>query len=435
MHVRLSRFRLFAAAAAVLCAVPMLTAGAAGAPAAQAATTPTVPSQDPFYTYTGSTPLAQITPGTVLKERRVSLSIEGLTVPVSTVQALYRTTGEQGQPTVTVTTIIKPLISFIGTKIVAYQTAYDALGSECDPSYTLQGGNPSDSTAQEEELAMAAYLLAGFIVTVPDYEGTNLDWGAGQESGYGTLDAIRATESYLGASSSTKIGMVGYSGGAIATEWAAELAPSYAPALHIIGAAAGGVPVDFAHNLTYINGDDDWSGVIPAVLVSLGRAFGVNITQYLSSYGEELTSQVSSECIATFASAYPGLTIQQLLLPQYSNPFDVPALVTILNHLIMGTSGGTPAEPLLLGVGDSDGTGDGIMIDGDVQALAHEYCQRGVPVTFAVYPGLPHSDAAVPFEAQALAFLEGQFNGAAAPNGCASIGQGNSLAPLPQPVS
>jgi|HubBroStandDraft_5_1064220.scaffolds.fasta_scaffold04434_5 pimeloyl-ACP methyl ester carboxylesterase len=435
MHVRLSRFRLFAAAAAVLCAVPMLTAGAAGAPAAQAATTPTVPSQDPFYTYTGSTPLAQITPGTVLRERRVSLSIEGLTVPVSTVQVLYRTTGEQGQPTVTVTTIIKPLISFIGTKIVAYQTAYDALGSECDPSYTLQGGNPSDSTAQEEELAMAAYLLAGFIVTVPDYEGTNLDWGAGQESGYGTLDAIRATESYLGAASSTKVGMVGYSGGAIATEWAAELAPSYAPALHIIGAAAGGVPVDFAHNLTYINGDDDWSGVIPAVLVSLGRAFGVNITQYLSSYGEELTSQVSSECIATFASAYPGLTIQQLLLPQYSNPFDVPALVTILNHLIMGTSGGTPAEPLLLGVGDSDGTGDGIMIDGDVQALAHEYCQRGVPVTFTVYPGLPHSDAAVPFEAQALAFLEGQFNGAAAPNGCASIGQGNSLAPLPQPVS
>jgi pimeloyl-ACP methyl ester carboxylesterase len=351
------------------------------------------------------------------------------------VQVLYRTTGEQGQPTVTVTTIIKPLISFIGTKIVAYQTAYDALGSECDPSYTLQGGNPSDSTAQEEELAMAAYLLAGFIVTVPDYEGTNLDWGAGQESGYGTLDAIRATESYLGASSSTKVGMVGYSGGAIATEWAAELAPSYAPGLHIIGAAADGVPVDFAHNLTYINGDDDWSGVIPAVLVSLGRAFGVNITQYLSSYGEELTSQVSSECIATFASAYPGLTIQQLLLPQYSNPFDVPALVTILNHLIMGTSGGTPAEPLLLGVGDSDGTGDGIMIDGDVQALAHEYCQRGVPVTFTVYPGLPHSDAAVPFEAQALAFLEGRFNGAAAPNGCASIGQGNSLAPLPQPAS
>jgi hypothetical protein len=431
MHLRLSRSRLLALAAAALCASSMVLAGA---PAAEAAT-PVLPSQDPFYTYTGSTPLSQIAPGTVLKQRSVSLSLEGLTVPVLTEQVLYRTTGELGQPTVTVTTIIRPLLSLTGTKIVAYQTAYDALGSECDPSYTLQGGNSGDSTAQDEELAIAAYVLAGFTVTVPDYEGTNLDWGAGQESGYGTLDAIRATENYLRVSSSTKVGMVGYSGGSIATEWASELAPSYAPALHIIGAAEGGVPVDFAHNLTYINGDDDWSGVIPAVLVSLGRAFGVNISQYLSAYGQQVTSQVSGECIASFASSYPGLTVQQLLLPQYSNPFQIPALVTILNHLIMGTSGGTPAEPLLLGVGDSDGTGDGIMIDGDVEALAHEYCQRGVPVTFTVYPGLPHSDAAVPFEAQALTFLEGQFNGSPAPNGCAAIGSGNSLAPLPQPGS
>ncbi len=431
MHVRFSRSRLIAVVAAALCGVSTL---AAGAPAADAAT-PVPPAQDPFYTYTGSTPLAQIAPGTVLKERGVSLSIEGLTVPVSTREVLYRTTGELGQPTVTVTTIIRPLISLTGTKIVAYQTAYDALGPECDPSYTLQGGNPGDSTAQDEELAIAAYVVAGFTVTVPDYEGTNLDWGAGQESGYGTLDAIRATENYLGAASSTEVGMVGYSGGSIATEWASELAPSYAPGLHIIGAAAGGVPVDFAHNLTYINGTDDWSGVIPAVLVSLGRAFGVSITPYLSSYGEQITSQVSGECIASFASAYPGLTVQQLLLPQYANPFDVPVLVSILNHLIMGTSGGTPGEPLLFGVGDSDGTGDGIMIAGDVEALSHEYCQRGVPVTFSVYPLLPHSDAAVPFEAQALSFLESQFNGHAPANGCAAIGPGNSLAPLPQPAS
>ncbi|HEY1617064.1 MAG TPA: lipase family protein [Streptosporangiaceae bacterium] len=418
--------------AAALCAVPAL---AAGAPAAEAATAATVvpPSQDPFYTYTGSTPLAQIAPGTVLKKRSVSLSFSGLDVPVSTEQVLYRTTGEQGQATATVTTIIKPLISFIGTKIVAYQTAYDALGSQCDPSYTLRGGNPGDSTAQEEEDAIAAYVVAGFVVTVPDYEGTSLDWAAGQEAGYGTLDAIRATETYIKASSSTQVGMLGYSGGSIATEWASELAPSYAPALHIIGAAAGGVPVDLAHNLNYINGDDDWSGVIPAVLVTLGRAFGVSMSQYLSAYGQQLTSQVSGECIADFASSYPGLTIQQLLLPQYSNPFSIPALVTIVNHLIMGTSGGKPAEPLLFGVGDSDGTGDGIMVDGDVEALAHEYCGRGVPVTYTVYPLLPHSDAAVPFEAQALAFLENLFNGKTPSDGCSSIGQGNSLAPLPQP--
>ena len=431
MHIRWNGSRFFAVVAATVTAFLALLAGV---PAAHAAS-PVPPSQDPFYTYTGSTPLSQISPGTVLKERSVSLTIEGLTVPVSTEEVLYRTSGEQGQPTVTVTTIIKPLLSLLGTKIVAYQMAYDALGPECDPSYTLQGGNTSDSTGQEEAAAITAYVVAGFTVTVPDYEGENLDWGAGQESGYDTLDAIRATENYLGVSRSTEAGMVGYSGGAIATEWASELAPSYAPELNIVGAAAGGVPVDFAHNLTYINGDQDWAGVIPAVLVSLGRAFGIDITPYLSAYGVQVTNAVSGECIASFATSYPGLTVQQLLLPQYSNPFQIAPLVTVLNHLIMGTSGGTPSEPLLLGVGNADGTGDGIMIAGDVEALAYQYCQRGVPVTFQEYPGLEHSEAAVPFEAAALVFFESRFAGLPAPSNCSSIGPGNSLAPLPQPSS
>jgi Secretory lipase len=418
----------FRVAIAVSVAVLSLTAATASRANAQS---PTLPSQDPFYTYSGSTPLSQIAPGTVLNERPVSVVIESLTVPVSAEQLLYRTNNEQDQPSVTVTTVVRPLLA-IGTRIIAYQTAYDALGSVCDPSYTLQGGNTGDTVAQVEAAAIATYAAAGFTVTVPDYEGENLDWGAGQESGYNTLDAIRATENYLNVGSSTKVGMLGYSGGSIATEWASELAPAYAPALNIVGAASGGVPVDFAHNLTYINGDQDWAGVIPAILVSVGRAFGVNISQYLSSYGEQLTSAVSGQCIASFAASYPGLTVQQLLGPAYQNPFAIPALVTIMNKLIMGT-GGTPAEPVLLGVGNADGTGDGIMIAGDVEALAHEYCQRGVPVTFDEYTGLQHTPAAVPFEADALTFLEGRMLGLPAPDGCASIGTGNSLAPLPTP--
>jgi hypothetical protein len=419
-----------AIAAAALMPAAFMTVAAAPRASAQS---PAPPAQDPFYTYSGSTPLSQIAPGTVLGERSISVVIEGLTIPVSSEQLLYRTTGEEGQPTVTVTTVIRPLLT-IGTRIIAYQTAYDALGSECDPSYTLQGGNSDDTVAEVEAAAITAYAVAGFTVTVPDYEGENLDWGAGQESGYNTLDAIRATENYLGVSSSTKVGMLGYSGGSIATEWASELAPSYAPSLNIVGAASGGVPVDFAHNLTYISGDQDWAGVIPAILVSVGRAFGVNISQYLSSYGEQVTSAVSGECIASFAASYPGLTVQELLGPAYQNPFAIPALVTIMNKLIMGT-GGTPAEPVLLGVGNADGTGDGIMIAGDVQGLAHEYCQRGVAVTFDEYAGLQHTPAAVPFEADALTFLEGRMLGLPAPNGCASIGAGNSLAPLPAPSS
>lgn len=419
----------FRARVALCALVALLVLAALAAPAL--ATGPTLPSSDPFYTYTGTTPLSQIAPGTVLKTRTTAISVSGSTTPFTADQVLYRTTGEQGQPTVTVTTIIKPLISILGTKIVAYQTAYDGLGSVCDPSYTLAGGDPGYSTAQQEATIIEGYLAAGFTVDVPDYEGTNLDWAAGQESGYGTLDSIRATENDLGLPTSTPVGMVGYSGGSIATEWASELAPKYASSLNLVGVAEGGIPVDFAHNLNYINGSPSWSGVIPAVLVGMSRAFAFNLSKYLSAYGEKVISQVADECINNFFGSYPGLTIQQLLGSQYQNPLAIPEFASIINELTMGTSSTHPAEPLLMGVGNQDGTGDGVMVAADVEALAHQYCQEGVPVTFAAYGGLDHTEAAVPFEASALVFLEARFAGVPALSDCALIPAGNSLAALP----
>jgi Secretory lipase len=398
-----------------------------GAPAAVAAS-PALPSNDPFYTYSGS--LANVAPGTVLRHRTVSVAENGSSTPITATQVLYRTTGELGQPTATVATILRPTSQVLVTKIVSYQTAYDALGSECDPSYTLQGGNPSYSTAQDEEQIILAYVAAGYTVVVPDYEGVHLDWAAGQESGYNTLDGIRAAENQLGVpQGSTPAGMVGYSGGSIATEFASELAPKYAPGLDILGTAEGGVPVDFFHNLAYINGSPDWSGVIPAVIVALSRAFNVNLDKYLSPYGLQVTNQVKGECINNFLGTYPGLTYQKLAAPQYQNIDTVAPEVTITNHLIMSRTG-TPRGPLFIGVGNADGTGDGVMVAKDDEALAHTYCQRGVSVQFNVYNGDTHTNAAVPFEQGALQFLSQRLSGQAVPNGCGSIGAGNSLAPV-----
>jgi hypothetical protein len=392
-----------------------------------AATGPILPSQDPFYSYSGS--LTGVAPGAVLKTRTISDVDLGTTTPFSATQVLYRTTGEQGQPTVTVATIIAPAGANPATRVVSYQTAYDALGSECDPSYTLQGGD--DGYDSDEATIIGGYVAAGYAVVVPDYEGTRLDWGAGQESGYGTIDGVLAAEHILDLpEGSTPVGLVGYSGGSIATEFASELAPTYAPNLDIVGVAEGGIPVDFAHNLAYVNGSQDWSGVIPAVLVGVGRAFGIDLNQYLSAYGEQVTNTVSSQCINNFLGNYPGLTIQQLLKPQYANFLSIPVFAGTINHLIMGRTG-TPKGPLLMAVGNADGTGDGVMVADDVEALAHTYCQRGVSVQFSEYSGQDHDNAAIPFEVAALSFLNVRLAGLPVADGCSSIGAGNSLEPLP----
>jgi hypothetical protein len=329
-----------------------------------------------------------------------------------------------------VATIIQPVLGIL-PNIVAYQTAYDGLGPKCDPSYTLQGGNSGDATDKAEEAVIATYVGEGNIVVVSDYEGISEDWGAGQESGYGTLDAIRAAESSLGLNrSGTRVAMIGYSGGSIATEFASELQPNYAPDVNLVGAAEGGVPVDFAHNLNYINGSQSWSGVIPAVLVGLGRAFHLNIKAYASKYGLKVAGQVQDECINSFYGAYPGLKIQKLLKPQYRNFLGIPLIASLTNHLTM-TTAGTPQVPLFIGVGNADGTGDGVMVAGDVEALAHTYCQRGASVQFQEYKGQDHTGAGVQFEPAAAAFITERLLGLPVPNGCSSIGSGNSLAPLP----
>lgn len=415
-----------------LCVAPLAVAFLAmGSPAARAAGPP-LPSADPFYAYSGS--LGPVAPGTVLRSRAVQVAEAGASTPVTATQVLYRTTGERGQPTVTVATVLRPVGVAPPIGIVSYQMAYDALSPKCDPSFTLRGGYPAYASNQLETQAVMAYLAHGDTVVVPDYEGEHLDWVAGQESGYGTLDGIRAAEHLLGARpQSAPVGMFGYSGGSIATDFAAESAPAYAPELRIAGTAIGGVPVDFFHLLRYIDGKPQWGGVIPGFLAGLGRAFGLDLNPYLSPFGRRLLRSVQSECIDEFP-AQPGITMRRLAAAPYPDLLHVRPLVEIFNRLIMGRTG-TPEEPMLIGAANADGTGDDVIVTADVQGLAHAYCARGVPVQLVLYRGLHHTPAAFPFELDALNFLTERLSGVTPPDGCSSIGPGNSLAPERLPAA
>jgi hypothetical protein len=357
---------------------------------------------------------------------------------------LYRTTTELGAPRVTVTTVLRAAPRLADpVRIVSYQMFYDGLGSECDPSYNLRdpslenysqvesGNTQSGNDSQVEEALMTPYLAAGDTLVVSDYEGEDLAWGAGQQSGYQTLDGIRAAENFLHVDRShTPVALIGYSGGSIATVWAEEIAAAYAPEVHIVGAAAGGVPVDFGNELQYLNGSASWGGAMPGVLVGVARGFNVDLMSYLSAYGQALVQRVSGECANSFESAYPGLTIQQLVQPQYQNFLANPVIASAINELTMG-SDGTPRAPLFLGVGNSDGKGDGVIVAGDVEGLAHLYCERGVSVQFGEYQNMDHEEAAAPFESRAFALIRAWLAGLPTPNGCSSVGTGSSLAPLP----
>ena len=402
-------------------------------PAAKAAG-PVRPSQDPFYTYTGPKRLKTIRPGTVLKHRTVKLALgAGNFTPVNAEQLLYRTTGQRGRPTVTVATVLVPRQTSMPVvpNIVGYMSFYDGLGSRCDPSYTLSGGDPGDSTyaqeADEEELLISWYLSQGDIVTVPDFEGTHLAWMSGRESGYGALDGIRATESYLGLKpSSAKVGMSGYSGGSVATDWASELAPAYAPELNIVGVAEGGVPANYFDHFAYVNGSSQYSAAIPGELLGLSRAYGIDLTPYLTPLGQQIVQAESDTCMASDFGKYV-VRIDQLLLPPYQDLTHAKPFSTMLGDQTMGVAKTHPQEPLFIAMGNADAKGDGAMSAIDAKALARHYCSEGVPVLYEEYPGLPHQAAAGAFEPQTGPFLQARFAGAPPVDNCATLGLGLPL--------
>jgi hypothetical protein len=392
-----------------------LLAGLAWTLPASAAGGPRLPSQDPFYRYSGRTPLKSVRPGTVLKERSIQLAFAQDSTPVTAEQLLYRTTGELNEPMVTVTTVIAPEPVHPAPRLVDYLSFYDGLGSKCDPSYALAGGDAGSATneqADEEEMLMSFYLDHGFIVTVPDFEGIDLAWMAARQSAFASLDALRATESYLHLAPTTPIGLSGYSGGAMAADWATELAPVYAPALNLAAVAEGGVPVNYSHMFSYINGTTEFSAAIPGMLLGLARAYHLNLSDYLSAYGKRVVLSEGQGCMTELFGKYPGLTMAKLMKPKYRDLLHVPIFARILAAQTMGTARTHPRAALFMAVGNADGHGDGVMSAGDVQALAHRYCKEGVPVLFQEYRGVSHQAGGAFFEPQTGAFLTARLNGA-----------------------
>lgn len=405
------------------------------------------PGADPFYTYSGATPLASFAPGAVLGTRSLQYSIAGAPTPFPVTQVLYRSTDQLGRPAAGVTSIIRPVLPGLGTgKLVSYQSFYDSLNPADSPSRGIAGALPSAGGAivTAESALLLPLLLAGYTINFPDTEGQDADFAAGPEYGRMTLDSIRAASLApgTGVPANAPVGMLGYSGGAIATGWAAALAPSYAPDVNsrLVGATEGGVLVAPARNLRYIDGAPLWGGVEGMALVGVARAFDIDFSRYLSDYGKEVFAKLQTASIGAVLGQYPDFRFARLVKPEYADPTSIREFVDASNALNLG-SAPSPTIPMQVfqgAGGTTEGTpggkpgigpGDGVMIAGDVRSMARQWCASGTPVDYTQDDLLSHTPGATQWLPGAIAFLAARFAGAPVTSSCGRIAEGNSLAP------
>src|SRR6476661_3068640 len=191
------------------------------------------PDPDPFYLAPAD--LGVLNPGDVVRTRRIDTwmyaNSDGW-------QIAFRSTNSAGNPILAVTTVLLPR-GVANPPLVSYQAIVNSLGTKCAPSRALF------NLEMQESPGMYLGLQRGWAVSVPHHLGPTGAYGAAKLGGMITLDSVRAVQrvAELGLTHSP-VALAGYSGGGMASAWAAALAPSYAPELNIVGVAEGGVPMN-----------------------------------------------------------------------------------------------------------------------------------------------------------------------------------------------
>ena len=343
---------------------------------------PALPAADPFYQPPAGFEHAE--PGTVLRSRDVEMAFMGL-IPqrFAATQLLYRTTDMHGAPEATVTTVLVPAERTPETPcpIVSYQCAIDAVAGRCFPSYALRrGARAVGALTQFELMLVAAALAEGWAVSIPDHEGRDGIWGAPFEPGYRVLDGIRAAlrSEKVNLSPDTSVGLWGYSGGGLASAWAAEVAGTYAPELNIVGAVLGSPVGDLGNTFRRLNGTI-YSGLPALVVAALAHIYpDLNrvINEHATVEGRALLD--SLEKLTTMAAVVRMFRkdMASMVDQPLDQILDSPEVQHVFADIKLGTA--APKPPVLI----VQAVHDRIVSVADIDALADTYTDGGADVTY-----------------------------------------------------
>lgn len=389
---------------------------------------PTKPSDDPFYVAPAN--ISAYKNGDIISWRPTPQEIRTIYVPVNikdSYQFLVRSTDSFGNPNAVVTTLLVPY-SPDPTKLWSYQIAEDAATLNCAPSYAIQFATQLNIEQQAEMIILETGLAKGWYVVVPDYNGPKSTFGAGWQSGHAVLDSVKAvlkSKDVTGLNSDAKVQLFGYSGGSLASGWAAQIQPDYAPELNsqLIGAALGGLTA----NITQVAVRCD--GEIYAGLVALALRGLLNEYSALSYLVDKLVNPINkikfysttgNLCLVPNVLAYPFTTFFKGWFPFFSDGpkflqrADVKAVLTN-NTMALKKEDGIPQCPIFV----YHGTADEIVPFAGAERVYNNWCSWGIEsYEFAVATTTGHALEAIEGCGAAIAWTADRFAGKTPVSGC-----------------
>ncbi|KHN93840.1 Lipase, secreted [Metarhizium album ARSEF 1941] len=385
---------------------------------------PALPSRDAFYRVPDD--LDSHAPGAILRHRSPPSPMAALGSRVvhlhASHQLLYRTTDGLDKATATVLTVLVPRNANY-SKVLSYQVAEDSASINCAPSYAFQLGHdpgPGDGTkaTQGELFLVEAALEQGWVVIVPDHLGPGGAFLANVLSGRATLDGIRAASNsgaLTGISTKPTVTMWGYSGGSLATMFAAELQPSYAPEVEVAGAAVGGIVPSIMTVLRQVNGTAS-AGLIPPGMLGLAHQYprvDALLRRHVLPGRREYFYKAARQCLTANLDAYANQDISRV----FDEPDSVlgdPAVAAIMDDNDPGRR--APRIPMFV----YKAVRDEVSPVAETDALVRGYCGAGASIEYLRDESANHGTLAVVAAPEALSWLRGRMDGQGRPTSCST---------------
>lgn len=345
--------------------------------------------------YTPPDPLPAAKPGDLIRSEPSPLVLEpsgqlGAYVADGT-RIMYRSTDNSGNPVAVTGTYFEPHNPWPGQgprPLIAFATGPYGLGDQCAPSRMFNQGihfsSGLDLHLGYEETFIATMVARGFAVVVTDGVGLGTPGPVPilmrQAAGTALLDAARAAMKLPGTSLDPHgpVALWGWSSGGQASGSAAELAPSYAPELHLVGAWIGAPPADLTLLPPFLDGS--------IFLVALGYALNGIAAAYpqaaplllpaLSDQGKDLLTRSSTMCVVEGVLTFSFHHLNEYFNVDPAEVFSSEAVRTVLNAQRLGTL--KPAIPVFI----STNRFDPFFPWGGSRQLALDWCAKGADVEF-----------------------------------------------------
>jgi len=293
-----------------------------------------------------------------------------------------------------------------GWPLIAWAHGTTGLGDSCAPSHTA-----------EADILATTLSAFGYAVVATDYEGLGTPgthpYVVGLSEGHSVLDSVRAVQQ-LDLPITKEWVAFGHSQGGHAAMFTAQLQPTYAPELELIGTVAGAPPSQMGDlNDGLIGGD--FQGYVIMTAAGLAAAYkDLSLEQVLSPTALDLIDVVESGCTNDIFEVYNPLPYDDLTTVE--NPLTVPGWEAAM--LAQDTNQQPTLQPLLIIHGGED---EQIPVETSAQ-LFEQLCafdDQG-PTVRNVYPGQTHAGVLTTFAAvpDLLKWTEDRFAGVPAPDDC-----------------